>query len=578
MLFKKMKITHKVTLIIIFGIMISIAFAVANTSTGKKMITTLEKIHNENVNPLIRLVKIQLIFREIEFRMVGAVADIVTPTASINHLKVSIKEVDTLWEEADSLLTASNLNEEKEKFIKGYKGFKGMSSKIEAAYMKIFYDDETGQMEEVYDEWLDYKPVIFKSIDHLLSAQRDAVENYYLDNKALITKVNRVIAIVSVIVLGVFVALAIVTVRNIKKPITTVVNAAKQISAGDLTRNIEVNSQDEMGSMAGGLNSMIDNLRNAFQRIVSSIKTMTTDTSGLTDLSKKLLEGAEQQRTSGEQIARSSNEMSQTTIEMAKNTHDAAEATKVSSETASEGKIVVDQAIESIGKLAGNVSEASQTIEGLGKNLDEIGAIVSVIQDIADQTNLLALNAAIEAARSGEHGRGFAVVADEVRKLAERTAKATDEIGAQIDAIQNESKESITIMEKGKLLTEESMSKASEAGKSLQKIVESSDMSMDMVQRVASATEEQSAASEEVSQTMEHISEIISDHCKLAGEVKNSASTLSDLADKVIEQISYFKIERTGISHSEESNAGTPGKETFIHMTANKFREMFSMN
>jgi methyl-accepting chemotaxis protein len=506
MLHKKLKITHKVTLIIIFGIIISIAFAAANTTTGKKMITTLEKIHNENVNPLIKLVKIQLIFREIEFRMVGAVADIVTPTASINHLKTSIDEIDTLWEEADSLLTADELNEDKETFINGYSGFKGMSGKIDKAYMKIFYDDDTGEMEDVYDEWLDHKPAIFKSIDKLLTAQQSAVENYYLDSKELITNVNRVIAIVSIIVLAVFIALAIVTVHNIKKPIDTVVNAAKQISTGDLTHNIEVNSQDEMGNMATGLNSMIDNLRSAFHGIVSSIQTMTDDTSGLTDLSKKLLGGAEQQRTRGEQIAVSSNEMSQTTVDMAKNTYDASEATRVSSETASEGKAIVDQAVESITNLSDSVSEASKTIEGLGKNLDEIGAIVSVIQDIADQTNLLALNAAIEAARSGEHGRGFAVVADEVRKLAERTAKATGEIGMQITAIQNESRNSIEIMEKGKLLTEDSMSRASRAGEALQKIVESSDISTDMVQRVASATEQQSAASEEVSQTMEHIS------------------------------------------------------------------------
>jgi methyl-accepting chemotaxis protein len=577
MLPKKLKITHKVTLIIIFGIIISIAFAVANTATGKKMITTLESIHNENVNPLIKLVKIQLIFREIEFRMVGSVADIVTPTASINHLKTSIDEVDTLWGEADSLLTAADLNEDKEIFLKGYSGFKGMSGKIEKAYMRIFYDDDTGEMEDVYDEWLDHKPAIFKSIDRLLTAQKSAVENYYLDSKALITNVNRVIAIVSIIVLAVFIALAVVTVHNIKKPINTVVNAAKQISTGDLTRNIEVDSQDEMGSMAKGLNSMIDNLRSAFHDIVFSIQTMTADTSGLTDLSKKLLNGAEQQRARGEQIAVSSNEMSQTTVDMAQNTHDASEATRVSSDTAAEGKAIVDQAVESITNLADSVSEASETIGGLGKNLDEIGEIVSVIQDIADQTNLLALNAAIEAARSGEHGRGFAVVADEVRKLAERTANATDEIGTQITAIQNESRNSIEIMEKGKLLTQESMARASSAGEALQEIVESSNTSTDMVQRVASATEEQSAATEEVSQTMEHISEIISDHCSLAEEVEKSASNLSALAEKVIEQISYFKIRGTGSSAEKTTNV-TADRDTFSKTVAKRFRHLFSVN
>jgi methyl-accepting chemotaxis protein len=192
------------------------------------------------------------------------------------------------------------------------------------------------------------------------------------------------------------------------------------------------------------------------------------------------------------------------------------------------------------------VGEASQIIIGLGKNLNEIGEIVSVIQDIANQTNLLALNAAIEAARSGEHGRGFAVVADEVKKLAERTANATDEIGSRINAIQVKSEESIATMDKGRVLAEESVVNAAKAGESLQEIVESSDNASDMVQRVAAATEEQSSAAEEVSRNMELISETIKEHFGLAEEVEKSASDLTGLANGVIVQTEYFKTKGDG--------------------------------
>ncbi|MGE5470188.1 MAG: methyl-accepting chemotaxis protein [Bacteroidota bacterium] len=95
------------------------------------------------------------------------------------------------------------------------------------------------------------------------------------------------------------------------------------------------------------------------------------------------------------------------------------------------------------------ISAAGESVEGLSRRAGEIGGIVQLIKEIAEQTNLLALNAAIEAARAGEAGRGFAVVADEVRKLAERTAKATTEIGSLVAGIQEETGHAKAIMDLG---------------------------------------------------------------------------------------------------------------------------------
>jgi methyl-accepting chemotaxis protein len=548
MLSANLQITHKVTIIIAIGIVIAGTLVIQNITMGKKQISTLETIYNENVTPLDNLRKIQLSFREVEFYMTGVASDVVAPIGAGKHLEQQLKDIESSWNDVKTVLSDSASVEQ---FENGFKSFKGLSGNL----LKIYFDEDIDKLEDIYDEWLEYKPLIIKSIDKLSENQKIAVKDNYTGSKEQILQTNKIIAIASFIVLGIFISAAVFTIRSIKKPINTVINAAELVAGGDLTQNINVDTHDEMGSMSKMLNRMIDKIRNACSGVNVYVEAMSKDTESLKELSKRLLEGAEDQREKGEQVAVSASEMSQTIMEVAQNTAQATDATKESYEAAESGKDIVTQTVESIQKLAASVSEASRTIDGLGKNLHEIDEIVSVIQDIADQTNLLALNAAIEAARSGEHGRGFAVVADEVRKLAERTAKATDEIASKINDIQTESKSSITIMETGTVLAQESVDKASRAGDALQKIVESSDSVMDIVRRVAAATEEQSSAAEEVSQTMEHISGIINEHCGLAGDVEKSASSLSMQARKIMEQTAYFK---TGGTKEGNFSSKTP--------------------
>jgi len=142
-------------------------------------------------------------------------------------------------------------------------------------------------------------------------------------------------------------------------------------------------------------------------------------------------------------------------------------------QSAEEGSQVVKEVAEGMSRLDASVKNAAETIQKLGKSSDEIGEIISVIDDIADQTNLLALNAAIEAARAGEQGRGFAVVADEVRKLAERTQKATKEIVLMIKNIQDETGGAVGSMEGGTREVGDSVARTKKAGQSLGKITAS---------------------------------------------------------------------------------------------------------
>jgi methyl-accepting chemotaxis protein len=541
MFLKKIKITHKVIMVIVVGIFISAAFAACAVMIGKKETRTLEKIYIENVGPLDNLRKIQLNFRELEYRMAGVQADLVGAIGSGKHLEKSVRDIDTAWKDTQNILKASGLNDDAVKavaqFNKGYDNFKMLASGLK----QIYLDNEPEKVEDFYDEYLDVKPLIFKSINKLAQKLKENVKNQYLESQKTISMMNSLITIIAVAAIGFFIAFALFILQSIKKPIGIIVDAAGQVAQGDLTHSIGIDSEDEMGNMASRLNDMIDHLGSAFHKIVADVENITAETSGLSDLSEKLLDGSRDQSEKGDHVVVAAAQMSQTLVDVAKNTADASAATRESTEMAVKGKETVGRTVESISELNRSVRETSDAITGLGNHLSAIGDIVSVIQDIASQTNLLALNAAIEAARSGEHGRGFAVVAEEVKKLAERTAHATDEITGKITTISRESENSISMMEQGKQLATQSVSNAKEAGDNLQQIVNFSNTVMDMVQRIAAATEEQSTTSEEVSSNMEQISKVIKNNFRLSEEMKKALADLAFLAQDVMVQTMYFK-------------------------------------
>jgi methyl-accepting chemotaxis protein len=190
-----------------------------------------------------------------------------------------------------------------------------------------------------------------------------------------------------------------------------------------------------------------------------------------------------------------------------------------------------------------SVSASAASVQELGKRGTQIGEIIAVINDIADQTNLLALNAAIEAARAGEHGRGFAVVADEVRKLADRTTKATEEIGESIQAIQTETGDAVERMNAGTAEVERGVELATGAGESLRRIVAGARDVAGMIRSIAAAAEQQSAASEEVSRNVESISSVTRQSSEGAGQAATAAAELSAKAERLQGLVARFKLD-----------------------------------
>ena len=239
--------------------------------------------------------------------------------------------------------------------------------------------------------------------------------------------------------------------------------------------------------------------------------------------------GAELQKERTAETATSMEEMNATVLEVAQNASSAAELAESAKEIATQGSDMVRSVLSSITTVKEQASQLQAHINELGDKAENIGRIMSVIEDIADQTNLLALNAAIEAARAGDAGRGFAVVADEVRKLAEKTMSATTEVGQAVADIQNGTRQSIQDTQSTVQVVETSTGMADQAGEALQKIVDTVEKTAEQVRSIATASEQQSAASEEISHAVDDVNRISGETSEVMGQ---SAAAVNDLAQQ----------------------------------------------
>ncbi len=179
------------------------------------------------------------------------------------------------------------------------------------------------------------------------------------------------------------------------------------------------------------------------------------------------------------------------------------------SKNSQDGMDVVQRNIDIMQDIKETVFSSVQIIERLGKRSEEIGEILTVINDVGEQTNLLALNAAIIAAQAGEHGKGFAVVADEIRDLSERTANSTKEIANLIKALQDEAANAVKSMRMGSENVEKGFEQSRLTGEALRKINESASRSTDMAKEIAKATKEQTEGSKLVTREVEKVTEMI---------------------------------------------------------------------
>jgi twitching motility protein PilJ len=192
--------------------------------------------------------------------------------------------------------------------------------------------------------------------------------------------------------------------------------------------------------------------------------------------------------------------------------------------------------------IRGQIQETSKRIKRLGESSQEIGDIVSLINDIADQTNILSLNAAIQASMAGDAGRGFAVVADEVQRLAERSSAATKQIAALVKTIQTDTNEAVISMEQTTAEVVNGAKRAQDAGVSLEEIENVSTSLAELIQNISNAARQQAASAGHVSNTMNVIQGITSQTAQNSEATAKSIGDLAKMAKEMRVSVEGFKL------------------------------------
>ena len=332
----------------------------------------------------------------------------------------------------------------------------------------------------------------------------------------------------------------------LERNVSEILRGMDRLSEGDLTVQLAVRQDDEIGRLCRGFNSVVSDIRAMVGQVTDALAATMAASQEIHASTEALAVGAEEQTTQALEVASAAEQMSASAAETARHLAIAADIATKSGEEAQHGGRIARDTAEGMERIVSVVRSSSDAVEQLAQNSDEITKITSTIDAIASQSELLALNAAIEAARAGEHGRGFGVVAEEVRNLAESTARAVRDIAAMVAQIQKETRQVVQSMSEVTGQVRSGNDLVSRAGAALDSIIANSDRVLDRIRQVAAAGEEHAATSAQISDTIERISDVTRNTSAGTSSIVQAAHHLNHLVEVTQAHVSRFRLGEEG--------------------------------
>jgi methyl-accepting chemotaxis protein len=391
----------------------------------------------------------------------------------------------------------------------------------------------------------------FQAADAELNKRLDALRNAERENTAatftaveLDIKKNAVLfaaGVLSCVFLAMW--LAVGTKRSLVEPLRALTQATHRIAKeGDLTQEITVDAQGEIGELAAAFRELVRKLREIPANLHGSVQLLHQAVSDLSRATTEHGETLTKQAVALQQTQVTAQEIKQTSVLAAQKADAVLQVVERADEIGRTGEAALDQSLHGLNDIRGSVEEIAQKISLLSERTTQIGGITETVKDLADQSNMLALNAAIEAVRSGEHGKGFAVVAREIRSLADQSVHSTRRVSEILGEISRAIDGAVSITETGERRMEAGIRQIKTSGENMRELSTIVKGNAAAVRQIAAAVSQQNAGIAQIFAAVTDMSKMMDDTLTRLTAATNAATVLQDATEKVSLVVESFRV------------------------------------